>query len=351
MDEALGELVEGFREEADELLKDLGDLILALEEDPGNREAAEELFRKAHTLKGAAGLVGASRVSEVTHILEEVLEDIAAGKKVFSTEVADLLLQGFDYVKELVEAFVAGGAVDEAKHKQLLEALAALRGKGETSGGGQTGSPDSTGNDFLLKLAPETWAKILDVLGEGEKSVYQVVLKFDPELFFTGQDPLLIIDDFLGAGDVVEFICHTEDLPSLDEIEPERIYTWFEIYLGAPSGVLSELEGFVEFLDPQLNFVLIRELNYESLLSSLSLDATVCRELKNVAGSHLGNIKKLLTSIHRVLVLTPSAEERPALSNLATLLKEECLKTALETHGHEGLRCVVFALCVFAWML
>ncbi len=51
-------------------------------------------------------------------------------------------------MKELVEAFVAGGAVDEAKHKQLLEALAALRGKGETSGGGQTGSPDSTGNDF-----------------------------------------------------------------------------------------------------------------------------------------------------------------------------------------------------------
>lgn len=84
------------------------DLILALEDDPGNKEAAEELFRKAHTLKGAAGLVGASRVSEVTHILEEVLEDIAAGKKVFRAEVADLLLQGFDYVKELVETFAAG---------------------------------------------------------------------------------------------------------------------------------------------------------------------------------------------------------------------------------------------------
>lgn len=351
MDDVLGDLVEGFHEEASELLEDLTDLILALEEDPGNKEAAEELFRKAHTLKGAAGLVGASRVSEVTHILEEVLEDIAAGKKVFRAEVADLLLQGFDYVKELVETFAAGKTADEEKHKHLLEALLTLKEGEKSSDGGQTSSPDSIGNDFLLKLAPQAWAKILDVLEEEKKSVYQVVLKFDPELFFTGQDPLLIIDDFLKAGDVIEFVCHAEELPPLDEIEPERIYTWFEIYLGAPSGVLSELEDFVEFLDPQLNFVLIREPNYESLLSSLSLDATVCRDLRNVAGSRLGNIKKLLTAIHRVLVLRPGAEETPALSNLAALLKEECLETALETHGHERLRCVVFALCVFAWML
>jgi two-component system chemotaxis sensor kinase CheA len=350
MDEAWGELVEGFREEAGDLLQGLTDLILALEMDPGNREAAEELFRKAHTLKGAAGLVGASRVSEVTHILEEVLEDIAAGKKVFSAEVADLLLQGFDYVKELVETFAAGGPVDEGKHQQLLETLAALRGR-EASGGGKTGSLDSAGSDLLLKLTPETWAKILDVLGEEEKSVYQVVLKFDPELFFTGQDPLLILEDILGAGDVVEFICHTDDLPPLDEIDPERIYVWFEIYLSASSGVLPELEGCVEFLDPEFNLVLIRELSYESLLSSLSMEVAVCREFRDVVGPHLGRIKKLLTAIHRVLVLTPATEERTALSNLATLLKEECLKTALETHAHERLRCLVFALCVFAWML
>ncbi|EPX59454.1 Signal transduction histidine kinase CheA [Cystobacter fuscus DSM 2262] len=62
-----------FRIEARELLEQLTQGLLALDDGEGGAEAVPELFRYAHTLKGAARVVGQVRLAEMAHAVEDAL--------------------------------------------------------------------------------------------------------------------------------------------------------------------------------------------------------------------------------------------------------------------------------------
>ncbi len=62
-----------FRIEARELLEQLMQGLLSLEDDEGNANRVPELFRYAHTLKGAARVVGQARMAEMAHAVEDAL--------------------------------------------------------------------------------------------------------------------------------------------------------------------------------------------------------------------------------------------------------------------------------------
>lgn len=258
----MDELLSGFIEEAEDLLESLDRAALALEANPGDPEAIRELFRSAHTLKGSAGLVGAKEVGEVAHLLEGTLEEVLSGERPFSAELADLLFKGFDYIRELVALLASGAAVDAEKHKEMLAALGALQ-QGNASAALRSAS-QAQSEALLSGLGASAREEVLRALEEGA-AVYQVVLRFDPEIFFTGQDPLVIVKEILGLGEPVCFICHSEELPPLEEIDPERVWVWFEIYLQAPPGLLPRLEEAVEFLDRHSNTAVVRQLRREDL--------------------------------------------------------------------------------------
>ncbi|MGB9791883.1 MAG: chemotaxis protein CheA [Thermacetogeniaceae bacterium] len=261
----MDELLSGFIEEAEDLLESLDRAALALEENPGDIEAIRELFRSAHTLKGSAGLVGAREVGEVAHLLEESLEEVLSGERPFSGELADLLFKGFDYIRELVALLASGAAVDPARHQEMVAELGALQDGASAAQRALSRGDSGYADSLLSELPPEAREEILKAFEEEGASVYQVVLRFDPEIFFTGQDPLVIVREVLSAGEPVFFICHSEGLPPLEEIDPERVWVWFELYLKAPPGLLPRLEDAVEFLDPDTNTVVVRELRREEL--------------------------------------------------------------------------------------
>ncbi|HEX8436619.1 hybrid sensor histidine kinase/response regulator [Archangium sp.] len=62
-----------FRIEARELLEQLTQGLLSLDEADGGAQAVPELFRYAHTLKGAARVVGQARMAEMAHAVEDAL--------------------------------------------------------------------------------------------------------------------------------------------------------------------------------------------------------------------------------------------------------------------------------------
>ena len=69
-DAALREL---FKTESEEHLQRLDDALLQLEKGPTNREALEEAFREAHSMKGAARMLGLNAIQAPAHRLEEQL--------------------------------------------------------------------------------------------------------------------------------------------------------------------------------------------------------------------------------------------------------------------------------------
>ena len=96
-----------FAEEAEGRLATLGELLLELERNGEDQELLSSVFREAHTLKGAAAVVGLADVLRVAHAMEEVLEGLRRGDPATPAAV-DALLGAVDGMREMVPAVLAG---------------------------------------------------------------------------------------------------------------------------------------------------------------------------------------------------------------------------------------------------
>ena len=88
-----------FAVEAEEHLQALGASLLALDRDPATpeaREAAETMFREAHTLKGAARSVGRTDVETLCQDLESLLGRVGRGELAPSAALAGELRAAID---------------------------------------------------------------------------------------------------------------------------------------------------------------------------------------------------------------------------------------------------------------
>lgn len=91
-----------FLSEADEHLQQMGDLIVRLEKEPGDREALDDLFRQAHSMKGMASSMGYDVITDLAHKMESLMVRIREGEAAFDSQAADLLLEGADVLRTLV---------------------------------------------------------------------------------------------------------------------------------------------------------------------------------------------------------------------------------------------------------
>lgn len=108
-----------FAEEAEGRLATLSELLLELERNGEDQELLSSVFREAHTLKGAAAVVGLADVLRVAHAMEEVLEGLRRGDPATPATV-DALLGAVDGMREMVPAVLAGD--DHADHADHLVA-------------------------------------------------------------------------------------------------------------------------------------------------------------------------------------------------------------------------------------
>jgi chemotaxis protein histidine kinase CheA len=97
-----------FAEEAEGRLAALSELLLELERSGGDPELLSSVFREAHTLKGAAAVVGLDDVLRVAHAMEEVLDGLRGGGAAATPAVVDALLGAVDGIREMVPAVLAG---------------------------------------------------------------------------------------------------------------------------------------------------------------------------------------------------------------------------------------------------
>ena len=63
------ELLKDFFSEAEQMVDNLESNILAIENDPSNHDAIDEIFRAAHTLKGNSATVEMSEITEFAHTM------------------------------------------------------------------------------------------------------------------------------------------------------------------------------------------------------------------------------------------------------------------------------------------
>ncbi|MFW5830010.1 MAG: Hpt domain-containing protein, partial [Planctomycetota bacterium] len=102
------EMTTGFLDEAGQYIAVLNERLLGIEGGASPQAVIDEMFRAAHSMKGAAGFLNLQSVCEVTHVLETVLDRIRQGGMRFSDPVIDALFQAFDCLSALLAEIAVG---------------------------------------------------------------------------------------------------------------------------------------------------------------------------------------------------------------------------------------------------
>jgi two-component system, chemotaxis family, sensor kinase CheA len=191
------ELLKDFFAEAQSQVDVLEQNILAIENDPKNKDAVDEIFRAAHTLKGGAATVRMSELAEFTHALEDLLDSVREGAIGISGEIVDALLSAVDVVKAMLASrasgkpykkdvsvlektlasFISEGGAKKGRAKAAPKPSAGER-EGAEPKGKRTGPAAGRGPGGQRALTEYEVLELLEAAGHGVP-VYRVRVGFD----------------------------------------------------------------------------------------------------------------------------------------------------------------------------
>ncbi|HWR97945.1 MAG TPA: chemotaxis protein CheA, partial [Candidatus Methanoperedens sp.] len=133
--EELREILGVYRAESEEHVERLTAGLLRLEQSPRRAELLEEVFREAHSLKGAARMIGFTAVERIAHGLEDLFSLARKGELEPGRAVVDAVLAALDAVTRITEGWLRD---PEAPSPPVDDVLAPLR---EMCGPGEAAAP------------------------------------------------------------------------------------------------------------------------------------------------------------------------------------------------------------------
>ena len=116
-------LLELFSLEADAQTQVLSAGLLALERNPTQADQLEACMRAAHSLKGAARIVGVDAGVSVAHVMEDCLVSAQESRLYLQPEHIDALLQGTDLLMRIATPGNSVGPADIQAYVALMERL------------------------------------------------------------------------------------------------------------------------------------------------------------------------------------------------------------------------------------
>jgi two-component system chemotaxis sensor kinase CheA len=197
-------LLEQFLSESHEFSQGIGQKLMQLEDQPGDRDAMDELFRLMHTLKGNSGLFTFPEMTRVLHAGEDLLGLVRSGQIAYSRELADRLLAAMDFVMVLCGDIEATESIDASRAQdsvQIAESLRALMpapamaihgASGAAAPAAATASTAASRPDAAPPLFAEVpEAARIEALrqSQGGVTLHWIVYSPTPECFFVGDDP------------------------------------------------------------------------------------------------------------------------------------------------------------------
>jgi len=142
-----------FRAEMDAHLPALSQGLLALEKGKADETDIEAMMRAAHSIKGAARIVGVEAAVRVSHAMEDCFIAAQGRRLTLSSEGVDVLLQGVDALQRICSP-EPGPDLSEQSIESLLERITAVRE------GKPTAPPISA---TPVRPPPESKVSVIDV--------------------------------------------------------------------------------------------------------------------------------------------------------------------------------------------
>ena len=145
MSELDDELTDIFRDEAAERLDQMETALLAVESGDTGAEFVDSLFRNAHTIKGAAGMLGLGDIRALAHAVEEVLAGVRDAE-VFRPGLASPLLRATATLRAQVTGVGPREPMDDLIRDLAASAEMISDGEAVLAEAGRPGATRETGS-------------------------------------------------------------------------------------------------------------------------------------------------------------------------------------------------------------
>ncbi|MEJ1336194.1 MAG: chemotaxis protein CheA [Candidatus Sedimenticola sp. (ex Thyasira tokunagai)] len=119
------EILQDFLAEAGDILEQLNEQLVDLEQDPGNFDLLNAVFRGFHTIKGGAGFLNIDAMVTICHRAEDVFNALRQGQRRIDPSLMDVVLRVLDLVNDMFAA-VKSGSEPEHAPQELIDTLASL---------------------------------------------------------------------------------------------------------------------------------------------------------------------------------------------------------------------------------
>ncbi|MCU4674424.1 chemotaxis protein CheA [Catenovulum sp. 2E275] len=204
----LSQFFEVFYEESFEGLDVMEAGLLELQPGECETETINTIFRAAHSIKGGSGTFGFTSVTEFTHVVETLLDQIRDGRRALTQTHIDLLLQSVDCLRDMLQALKAGEEPDS-------EQASLLKLQFDTILAGSLNLPKNGATEPTNEPTEETETG----------SVTGWLINFIPgkDILKTGNEPLYLIQELAALGELSVDI-DLSAVGNLTEIEPEDCY-------------------------------------------------------------------------------------------------------------------------------
>jgi len=212
---------EVFRQEASELFDVLEGALLDLGLRPDDKELVDQAFRALHTIKGSGAMFGFDQVASFTHEFETAFDRVRKGEIRPDQDLISVALAAKDYIRALIEA---PETTDSIIGDAILADLYRLV------------KPDNHADSDLSTPPPPA---LVVRIG------WQLHIEFDSDILRNGSNPLDLLDD-LGKLGPCFVVALTDDVPFLDEMDPERCFLKWDVTLHSACERDAMREGFAE---------------------------------------------------------------------------------------------------------
>ncbi len=229
------ELLQDFFAEAESQVELLESNILVLETDASSRDAVDEIFRAAHTLKGASATVQMDELTHFTHQVEDVFDDIRGSNKAVTGDLVDLLLSAVDTIKAMLEAR-ASGEVYESDYTSIVNGL-----RTATGGTAAEMKPAVVEPGSSAALSSEELQELREAADE-DANLYAVQVSFDESNPMNSVGGIQAFAALKQTG----FILKTD--PDFDSLYSDQFHPMVTYYLASEASV-SEIEESVVLPD------------------------------------------------------------------------------------------------------
>lgn len=213
----LAQFLPSFLEESYEGIEVMESGLLNLQ--PGDLDAINAIFRAAHSIKGGAGTFGFDQVTEFTHLVETLLDEMRDGRREISQSDIEILLESVDCIRLLIDSDKEQTPCTDPKISETSELLTRTLN-------------DTSNSQPIINETSDKTAQAND------ETIWQIDFIPEHHLVQTGNDPIFLFNALNELGKTT-IACHNDHIPDLHDFDAEELYLYWTITL---STTVSETE-------------------------------------------------------------------------------------------------------------